>query len=136
MKTVKCAFLFVSALLLFSQIVSAQYNSKPYADGELLVKFKDGTASAAARSANSQFGARVVEQFPDLRWQRVRLPESGGCRIRPAELSLSTASHAERPAIYQYRNVWLDENFRAVGVGFDDRKRERRRRQHRHRNQL
>ncbi|HEX8737641.1 MAG TPA: S8 family serine peptidase, partial [Pyrinomonadaceae bacterium] len=74
MKPVKFAFFFVSAFLFLSQIAFAQYNSKIYADGELLVKFKDGTVSAAAVSVNSQFGARVAEEFPELGWQRVKLP--------------------------------------------------------------
>jgi thermitase len=74
MKSVKFAFVFVSAFLFWSQIVFAQYSPKLYADGELLVKFKNGTVSDAARAANSQMGARVVEEFSDLGWQRVKLP--------------------------------------------------------------
>ena len=83
MKSVKFAFLFVSAFLFLPQIAFAQYNSKIFADGELLVKFKNGTVSGAARAANSEMGARVVEEFPDLSWQRVSLP---------AGLSVETAA--------------------------------------------
>src|SRR5215213_10996533 len=74
MKPVKFVFFFALAFLFLSQIAFAQYNSKIYADGELLVKFKDGTVSASAVSVNSQFGARVVEEFSELGWQRVKLP--------------------------------------------------------------
>jgi subtilisin family serine protease len=75
MKTRKFVFFLATAFsLLLSQTASAQYNSKVYVDGELLVKFKDGTISGRAITANRQIGARVVEEFSDLGWQRVRLP--------------------------------------------------------------
>ncbi|MDQ3798843.1 MAG: S8 family serine peptidase [Acidobacteriota bacterium] len=93
MKTVRFAFLFVSAFLILSQSVFAQYNSKVYAEGELLVKFRDGTASAAARSVNSQFGARVVEEFPDLGWQRVKLP--AGLSVETAVARYANISDVE-----------------------------------------
>ncbi len=47
-----------------------------FAKGELLVKYKNGTASAAASLLNTQVGATVLEEFPALKWQRVKLPES------------------------------------------------------------
>jgi subtilisin family serine protease len=74
MKTVKFVFCFVLALIAFSQIVSAQNGGKLYVEDELLVKFKDGTASVAARSVNAEIGASILEEFPDLGWQRVKLP--------------------------------------------------------------
>ena len=40
----------------------------------MLVKYKDGTASRAATTINSRVGARVIEEFPALGWQRVKLP--------------------------------------------------------------
>jgi subtilisin family serine protease len=61
-------------ILLAAISVSAQYSRKAYADGEVLVKFKDGTISAVASRANNEMGARVVEEFSDLKWQRVKLP--------------------------------------------------------------
>lgn len=60
------------AVLLFSiQIVTA----KTFVEGELLVKFKTGTISAEAATANEMLGAQVLESFPLLGWQRVKLPE-------------------------------------------------------------
>ncbi|HXG86252.1 MAG TPA: S8 family serine peptidase [Pyrinomonadaceae bacterium] len=60
-------------IFLFSaQIISAQN----FADGELLVKYKNGTASKAAIDLNTRIGARVVEEFSDLKWQRVEIPEN------------------------------------------------------------
>jgi subtilisin family serine protease len=77
-------FIYCSALLLCfgAQFAFAQYNSKIYADGELLVKYKNGTKSAAARSMNAQADAAVVEEFPNLGWQRIKLP--GDLSIRQA----------------------------------------------------
>ncbi|HEY0428531.1 MAG TPA: S8 family serine peptidase [Pyrinomonadaceae bacterium] len=64
----------LALVLLASISVSAQFTRKPYADGELLVKYKDGTVSSSAARANSSIGALVLEEFPDLKWQRVKLP--------------------------------------------------------------
>ncbi|MDQ3321376.1 MAG: S8 family serine peptidase [Acidobacteriota bacterium] len=56
-------------------LFSAQFVfGQNYAGGELLVKYKNGTASRAATKSSEQIGARVVEEFPDLKWQRVKLP--------------------------------------------------------------
>lgn len=64
----------LALLLLFSaQLVFAQYNSQVFVEGELLVKYKNGTKSSTVRSINVQTGAAVIEEFPDLDWQRVRL---------------------------------------------------------------
>jgi subtilisin family serine protease len=62
-------------ILLASVSVFAQFSGKAYVDGELLVKFKSGTASRSAARANSAIGAQVLEQFADLKWQRVKIPD-------------------------------------------------------------
>jgi len=74
MKTVRFVFCFVLALVAFGQLVFAQDDKKLYVENELLVKFKNGTASAAARSVNAEIGASLLEEFPELGWQRVKLP--------------------------------------------------------------
>ena len=62
-------------ILLAANFVFAQKSSaKSYVEGELLVKYKNGTASAAALEVNSQIGANVVEEFPEIGWQRVKIP--------------------------------------------------------------
>src|SRR5688500_7632849 len=73
LKTICCAVL----LLVMANFVFAQKSSKIYADGELLVKFKNGTASAAVE-ANNEIGAVDLEQFPELKLQRIKLP-AGVC---------------------------------------------------------
>ena len=64
------AFLFTAGDL-FGQKAEAE----SYVAGELLVKFKDGPSSKAARDANRAVGSSVLEDLGDLGWQRVRLPE-------------------------------------------------------------
>ena len=62
-------------VLLAVNFVSAQKSSaKTYVEGELLVKYKNGTASSAAFEMNSQIGANVLEEFPEIGWQRVKIP--------------------------------------------------------------
>jgi subtilisin family serine protease len=69
-------FLKVSALVLFFLLTSSYtFAAKNYVDGELLVKFKDGVYSARANTANSILGAKLLESFPTLGWQRVQLPD-------------------------------------------------------------
>ena len=76
MKAVKFTIYFVLAVLLSAQIAFAQKSSKVYVEGELLVKYKSGTASAPVLETNNKIGATVVEEFSDLGWQRVKLPAS------------------------------------------------------------
>ena len=74
MKIVRFFFLLVLALIVCGQSISAQSSEKVFVENELLVKYKGGTVSAAARSINAQIGANVLEEFPDLGWQRVKIP--------------------------------------------------------------
>ena len=65
--------------LAFTFAFSAQFafaadTKKDFVEGELLVKFKDGAASAASYDINSRIGSSVIEEFSDLGWQRVKLP--------------------------------------------------------------
>jgi subtilisin family serine protease len=117
MKTVKFVFLFVLAFPLFSQIAFAQYNSRVYADGELLVKFKDGTVSASAVSANSQFGARVVEEFPDLGWQRVKLPAGLPVETAVARYAnLPDVEYVQPNYLYHLQATPNDPQFSSAGM--------------------
>lgn len=67
--------IFVLAFLFTAQMVFAQDSAKTFVEGELLVKFKTGTNSDAAFRVNSEIGARVVEEFPALGWQRVKISD-------------------------------------------------------------
>ncbi len=93
-KFVCCSML----LLLFGvQFTFAQYNSEVFADGELLVKYKNkyknGTASQSAFSMNAQMGVTVIEEFPDLGWQRVKLP--AGLSVNRAVSSYKSSADVE-----------------------------------------
>ena len=71
--------LFIALLLTVTAAAAAsnQFNfEKGYVENELLVKYADGTLAEAARTANLQAGASVLQNFPDLGWQLVRLPEN------------------------------------------------------------
>ncbi len=69
--------LFVALLLTVTAVASDKFNfGKGYIDDELLVKYTNGAMSEAAQTANLQVGASVVQNFPDLGWQLVRLPEN------------------------------------------------------------
>lgn len=65
----------ILSFALASHTVSAQKASEYYVKDELLVKYKNSTATtAAARSVNAQIGAHVLEEFSGLGWQRVKVP--------------------------------------------------------------
>lgn len=90
-------------LLLFgSQLTFAQYNSEIYAPGELLVKYKNKTTSTRARSMNAQIGASVLEEFPDLGWQRVKIPAN--VSVNQAVSSYESSSDVEmaQPNFYYH----------------------------------
>ncbi len=95
-------FFFSAIFVLSLNTVFAQYNSKIYVDGEVLVKFKNGTASGAARQTNDQLGARVLEEFPELKWQRVKLPE--GLSVKDALTSYENFAAVEyvQPNFYYH----------------------------------
>ncbi len=93
MKTVRFVFCFVLALFVSGQIALAQDGKKLFVEDELLIKYKGGTASNAARSINAQVGASVLEEFPDLGWQRVKLPAfPNGIAKMPCAFSSETIS--------------------------------------------
>ena len=70
MSIVRFIFCVVLVSVFFAQAIFAE----SFVKDELLVKFKYGTASSAAFSTNALIGASVLEEFPELKWQRVKLP--------------------------------------------------------------
>ena len=88
---------------LFLVVFSAQrIFAENYAKGELLVKYKNGTASAAAFSLNAQIGASVLEEFPALKWQRVKLPESLSVEDAVSIYEKSAEIEAVQPNYYYH----------------------------------
>ncbi len=92
MKTLKFLGVFVFVLFLLTRVGLAQKPADVFVKDELLVKYKDGTASAAAYSLNRQNAASVLEEFPDLGWQRVQLPAN-------ASFDKSLAAYRNNPAV-------------------------------------
>ncbi len=74
MKLVKTLCFFV--ILLFAvNFVFGQKTEKAFADGEVLVKFKNGTDSSLIARTNAFVGASLAETLGDLGWMRVKLPD-------------------------------------------------------------
>ena len=70
----KRVLFFIGLALICFTFAEKSLASELFVKGELLVKYKNGTASRAAVTLNNEIGATVVEEFPELGWQRVRLP--------------------------------------------------------------
>jgi hypothetical protein len=131
MKLVRFAFCFALTLFAFSQFVSAQDGGKLYVEDELLVKFKSGTASAAARSVNAEIGASLLEEFPDLGWQRVKLPADSSVSRAILDYKKFADIEEAQPNFYYHMTVAPNdalrgalrngENLRVRRLGFDDR---------------
>jgi subtilisin family serine protease len=99
---VKFVYYLALALFAFSQSVSAQKSNKVFADGELLVKYKNGTASDAARSINAQLRTTVLEEFPDIGWQLVKLPENTTVNRAVADYKSFVEIEAVQPNFYYH----------------------------------
>ena len=142
MKSVRLFLVFYPCLCLTATTVFAQYNSKIYVDGEVLVKFKSGTISGAARQTNDQIGASILESFADLNWQRVKLPE--GLSVKDAVTRYESFAEVEyvQPNFYYHllatpndpqfpnSNMYGLRKFPRPGVGFVNGQFEHRRRRH------
>lgn len=74
MKAIRFTIYFVLAFFLSAQFTFAKKKTNDYVEGELLVKYKSGTASALIRETDNKIGAVRLEEFSDLGWQRIKLP--------------------------------------------------------------
>src|SRR2546423_3208137 len=63
------------ALVIATPESSRAQKSGGRVEGELLVKFGGDATSKSASVANNSIGASVIEEFPSIGWQHVRLPE-------------------------------------------------------------
>lgn len=70
----KRVLFFIAASVCFFCFAGTTLANQKFVEGELLVKYKNGTASRAASAINSRIGSRLLEEFPEIGWQRVRLP--------------------------------------------------------------
>ncbi len=66
--------IWLGLIFIFSAQFTDAQQQQSSVEGELLVKYKNGTRSRAAFNINRKIGASALEEFPDLQWQRVKLP--------------------------------------------------------------
>jgi subtilisin family serine protease len=74
MKPVKTIFVLV-VLLFTASFAFGQKFEKAFADGELLVKFKNAAKEPQIAQTNAFIGASLAETLGDLNWVRVKLPD-------------------------------------------------------------
>jgi subtilisin family serine protease len=99
MKTVKIIFIF-AALLSAVNFAFGQKSEKAFADGEVLVKFKDKADSSLIARTNALVGANLVETLGDLNWMRVKLPDGLTVEAAIAEYKKSGEIEAVQPNFY------------------------------------
>ena len=111
-------FLKLFILLVFALLASVQFASaKNFVDGELLVKFKEGPYSTEALMAHETLGAEVLETFPTLGWQRVKLPEGVSLDNGMAYYRLRGDIEYVQPNFYYHLLVTPnDPQFTAAGM--------------------
>ncbi len=113
MKLIKLSALFILTLLISVQFASA----KDFVDGELLVKFKTGTISAEAFTANSMIGAEVLENLPLIGWQRVKLPDGMSLAAGESYYQKLSAVEYVQPNFYYHLLVTPnDPQFTSTGM--------------------
>lgn len=105
MKIVKIVSACLFALVLFASQAFAQFNSRIYAEGELLVKFKSGMNQRSVSAKNGEIGAETIETFADLGWQRVKLPEGLTIKQALAEYENMAEVEAVQPNFYYHLQV-------------------------------
>lgn len=114
MKTIKIISLLVA--FLFAVNIAIGQN-RTHVPGELLVKFKDGTASEAARVTHTLTGSSVLEEFPTIGWQRLKLPK--GLSIERAMNKYSRmegVAHVQPNFYYHLLATPNDPQFTASGL--------------------
>ena len=100
-----------------SAVIPAEASSKNYVEGELLVKFKSGTASGFASAANNEMGAKVLEEFADLGWLRVQLPKGLSVETAMARYAnLADVVTAQPNFYYHLLATPNDPQFTATGM--------------------
>jgi subtilisin family serine protease len=102
MMILRIVCVFAVAFLFTAQTAFAEKSGAVYAEGELLVKFKKGTVSDSAKSMNRQIGANILEEFPELGWQRVKLPTNLSTKKAISLYEGSAEIEAVQPNFYYH----------------------------------
>lgn len=115
MKTLKIAALLVISFIAFTAAFAQE--KRPFVPGELLVKFKDGTASEAARTSHQLTGASIVEEFPTIGWQRIKLPAGLSAeRAMTKYARIAGVEHVQPNYYYSLLATPNDPQFTASGM--------------------
>ena len=101
MKAVKLTYLCI-LFLLAADSVFGQKPAKAFVEDELLVKFKNGADTAAARETHALTGARVLEEFPAIGWQRIKLPKGVSIKSAIERYENSSEVEAAQPNFYYH----------------------------------
>ncbi|MCY7376139.1 MAG: S8 family serine peptidase [Pyrinomonadaceae bacterium] len=102
MKAVKFVLGFLFTVSLSANFSFGQQKTEVYAKGELLVKFKSGTASRTALTVNSRLNSVVLEEFPDLGWQRVKIADGFSVETATARYAAFEDVETVQPNYYYH----------------------------------
>lgn len=102
MSLIKCLGFFALILIFGAQLDFAQYDSAAFVEGELLIKYKNGVDSPSAYSLNALTGADVLEEFPDLGWQRVKIPAGNSFEKTISLYKSNAAVESVQPNYYYH----------------------------------
>lgn len=116
MKIFRIFGVLVVALCTFGGVI-AQEKTRTHVPGELLVKFKDGTASEAARTSHILTGASIIEEFPTIGWQHIKLPAGLSAERAITKYSrMAGVEHAQPNYYYSQLATPNDPQFTAAGM--------------------
>jgi thermitase len=108
---------FIAILLFVVSIAFGQESARTHVPGELLVKFKDGTVSGAARSSHQSTGASILEEFPTIGWQRIKLPKGMSVERAVAKYSgMDGVEYVQPNYYYHLLATPNDPSFPATGM--------------------
>jgi subtilisin family serine protease len=102
MKSIFVFFCFACLTLAANYAAVAQNFSKKYADGELLIKFRNEKSAESSRAVNEKIGAVTIEKFAGLDWQRVKLPAGLPVEKALAEYEKRAEVEAVQPNYYYH----------------------------------
>lgn len=92
----------VLSILLFPLFVLGQAPETGAVKGELLVKFKTGTTADRSRVVNEKNNAVTLQQFPEIGWERIKLPAGKNVRAGIAEYLEFAEVEAVQPNFYYH----------------------------------
>lgn len=102
MNFLKFTALAIILLAATNSIVGQKPAKATFVADELLVKFKDGAASTQSRQAHSLIGASVVEEFPAIGWQRIKLPKGVSLKAAIGSYENTGEVEAVQPNFYYH----------------------------------